>query len=305
MVTQYGMSDDLGPIQYGRGNHQVFLGRDFGEERNYSEEIASKIDAEVRKIIDDCYGDARSILEANWAQGRAHGRVAARARDGRGRRGRWRSSTRSRSRGRPPEPKPPGARRSRLRTPTRAARVEKPKRLPPNDLAGAGLDGAIGVVVRAALVGAAALCVPCAGRGAAAPRPRSPRRRGTLPGGGTYDRASASAARRSRRSSSGIARRPSASKRRRCRRSRGSRAQRRRRLDSRSPDRRSAIRSADVGGRLTITAYPESDRDLGARSGRSRPPRRRAGDDASRSSRRSSPTTGFTSRAARHRAKRR
>ena len=66
MVTQYGMSDTLGPIQYGRGNHQVFLGRDFGEERNYSEEVASKIDAEVRKIIDDCYGDARKILEANW-----------------------------------------------------------------------------------------------------------------------------------------------------------------------------------------------------------------------------------------------
>ena len=43
MVTQYGMSE-LGPIQYGRGAHQVFLGRDFGDERNYSEEIASKID---------------------------------------------------------------------------------------------------------------------------------------------------------------------------------------------------------------------------------------------------------------------
>jgi cell division protease FtsH len=66
MVTQYGMSDSLGPIQYGRGNHQVFLGRDFGEDRNYSEEVAFKIDTEVRKIIDDCYGDARRILEANW-----------------------------------------------------------------------------------------------------------------------------------------------------------------------------------------------------------------------------------------------
>ena len=66
MVTQYGMSDSLGPIQYGRGNHQVFLGRDFGEDRNYSEEIAGKIDAEVRKIIDNCYNDARKILEVNW-----------------------------------------------------------------------------------------------------------------------------------------------------------------------------------------------------------------------------------------------
>jgi cell division protease FtsH len=66
MVTQYGMSDTLGPIQYGKGNHQVFLGRDFGEDRNYSEEIAGKIDAEVRQIIDTCYADARKILEANW-----------------------------------------------------------------------------------------------------------------------------------------------------------------------------------------------------------------------------------------------
>jgi cell division protease FtsH len=66
MVTQYGMSDTLGPIQYGRGAHQVFLGRDIGEDRNYSEEIASKIDVEVRRIIDDCYGRAKQLLMDNW-----------------------------------------------------------------------------------------------------------------------------------------------------------------------------------------------------------------------------------------------
>jgi cell division protease FtsH len=66
MVTQYGMSDSLGPIQYGRGNHQVFLGRDFGEDRNYSEEIAGKIDAEVRKIIESCYSEATGMLKENW-----------------------------------------------------------------------------------------------------------------------------------------------------------------------------------------------------------------------------------------------
>ncbi len=66
MVTQYGMSDSLGPIQYGRGNHQVFLGRDFGEERNYSEEIAGKIDGEVRKIIENCYTSATQLLKDNW-----------------------------------------------------------------------------------------------------------------------------------------------------------------------------------------------------------------------------------------------
>jgi len=66
MVTQYGMSESLGPIQYGRGNHQVFLGRDIGEDRNYSEEIASKIDAEVRRIIEECYVNAKAILTSNW-----------------------------------------------------------------------------------------------------------------------------------------------------------------------------------------------------------------------------------------------
>jgi cell division protease FtsH len=65
MVTQYGMSD-LGPIQFGRGAHQVFLGRELGEDRNYSEEVASKIDTEVRKIIESCYQHGRSILEENW-----------------------------------------------------------------------------------------------------------------------------------------------------------------------------------------------------------------------------------------------
>jgi cell division protease FtsH len=65
MVTQYGMSD-LGPMIFGRGSHQVFLGRDFGDERNYSEDVATKIDAEVRKIIDSAYEHGREILTKNW-----------------------------------------------------------------------------------------------------------------------------------------------------------------------------------------------------------------------------------------------
>ena len=67
MVTQYGMSE-LGPIQYGRGAHQVFLGRDIGEERNYSEEVASKIDSEVRKIIESSYDNGKRILTENWSK---------------------------------------------------------------------------------------------------------------------------------------------------------------------------------------------------------------------------------------------
>jgi cell division protease FtsH len=65
MVTQFGMSE-LGPITYGRGAHQVFLGRDIGEERNYSEEVASQIDAEVRRIIESSYENGKRILTENW-----------------------------------------------------------------------------------------------------------------------------------------------------------------------------------------------------------------------------------------------
>ncbi|MDE2571085.1 MAG: cell division protein FtsH, partial [bacterium] len=68
MVTQYGMSRELGPIQYGHNHQQVFLGRDIADERNYSEEIASKIDAEVRSIIDECYATAKQILQENWSK---------------------------------------------------------------------------------------------------------------------------------------------------------------------------------------------------------------------------------------------
>ncbi|MFA6521511.1 MAG: cell division protein FtsH, partial [Candidatus Gracilibacteria bacterium] len=61
MVTQYGMSA-LGPVIYGDHNREVFLGRDFGHVRNYSEEISSQIDAEIRRIIGDAYNKAKEIL---------------------------------------------------------------------------------------------------------------------------------------------------------------------------------------------------------------------------------------------------
>ena len=66
MITQYGMSDVLGPISFGEGqDHQVFLGRDINHQRNYSEEVASEIDKEVRKYMDDAYEECRSIIEGN------------------------------------------------------------------------------------------------------------------------------------------------------------------------------------------------------------------------------------------------
>jgi cell division protease FtsH len=65
MVTEYGMSDRLGPLTLGRRHGNPFLGRDLMEDRNYSEEVAKAIDEEVRMIMDDCYSRARKILEDN------------------------------------------------------------------------------------------------------------------------------------------------------------------------------------------------------------------------------------------------
>jgi len=62
MVTEFGMSDKLGPLSLGKRHGPVFLGRDLVETRNYSEEIAYEIDKEVRRIIDECYERARTII---------------------------------------------------------------------------------------------------------------------------------------------------------------------------------------------------------------------------------------------------
>ena len=65
MVCEYGMSDRLGPVVLGTRHGNPFLGRDWNEERNYSETIAVEIDKEVRSIIDECYERARQILTEN------------------------------------------------------------------------------------------------------------------------------------------------------------------------------------------------------------------------------------------------
>lgn len=65
MVTHYGMNDKLGPMTYGTDEEEVFLGRDFGRARNYSEEVAATIDAEMRKLIDTAYNRAEELLEDN------------------------------------------------------------------------------------------------------------------------------------------------------------------------------------------------------------------------------------------------
>ena len=63
MVMEYGMSDELGPMQYGRPNGEVFLGRDYSRQQDYSDEVAAFIDAEVRKMITAAHEEARTILE--------------------------------------------------------------------------------------------------------------------------------------------------------------------------------------------------------------------------------------------------
>jgi cell division protease FtsH len=65
MVTEYGMSDKLGPMQFGQSQGQVFLGRDFNSEQNYSESIAYEIDQEMQRIIKEQYARTKEILSEN------------------------------------------------------------------------------------------------------------------------------------------------------------------------------------------------------------------------------------------------
>ena len=62
MVVKYGMSKELGFLNYEETSDEIFLGRDLGHAKSYSEAVAAKIDEEVRRIVDDCYADARRIL---------------------------------------------------------------------------------------------------------------------------------------------------------------------------------------------------------------------------------------------------
>lgn len=63
MITKYGMSENLGFINYEVDADEVFLGRDLGHTKQFSEEVANQIDKEVKKIVDDCYADAKRIIE--------------------------------------------------------------------------------------------------------------------------------------------------------------------------------------------------------------------------------------------------
>jgi cell division protease FtsH len=63
MVTQYGMSERVGLINYGSDEDEVFIGRDLAHAKTYGEDVAAAIDEEVKRIIDECYAKAKAIIE--------------------------------------------------------------------------------------------------------------------------------------------------------------------------------------------------------------------------------------------------
>lgn len=65
MVTKYGMSESVGPIHYGNDEDEVFIGRDLAHTRGYGENVATRIDEEIKRIIDECYARARQIIREN------------------------------------------------------------------------------------------------------------------------------------------------------------------------------------------------------------------------------------------------
>ena len=68
MVTRYGFSDRLGPIVYGQNENEVFLGRDLGHTRDYSETVAAQIDEEIRSVIDSAYDQCEATLAEHMDQ---------------------------------------------------------------------------------------------------------------------------------------------------------------------------------------------------------------------------------------------
>lgn len=64
MITKYGFSEKLGPVSFSSSD-EVFLGRDFSTRQNYSEEVASEVDHEIRALLEQCYADTRKILQDN------------------------------------------------------------------------------------------------------------------------------------------------------------------------------------------------------------------------------------------------
>jgi cell division protease FtsH len=65
MVCDYGMSEEMGPLTFGKAEEQIFLGRELSQHRDYSESTAQKIDEEIRKIVRGGYENAKQIVNGN------------------------------------------------------------------------------------------------------------------------------------------------------------------------------------------------------------------------------------------------
>jgi cell division protease FtsH len=65
MVCEWGMSEKLGPLTFGKKEEQIFLGREIAQHRDYSEKTAQDIDAEVRKLVEDCHTTVRELIKNN------------------------------------------------------------------------------------------------------------------------------------------------------------------------------------------------------------------------------------------------
>jgi cell division protease FtsH len=68
MVTEWGMSEAIGPLALGKRNEHVFLGRDLGGDRDYAEHVANQIDLEVKRIVEDSFNKAKRLLNENHAK---------------------------------------------------------------------------------------------------------------------------------------------------------------------------------------------------------------------------------------------
>jgi cell division protease FtsH len=66
MVTEWGMSEKLGPLTFGKKDEQIFLGREIAKHKDYSEKTAEAIDAEVHRIVTDAYETAKKVLAENY-----------------------------------------------------------------------------------------------------------------------------------------------------------------------------------------------------------------------------------------------
>jgi len=81
MVCEWGMSEKIGPLHFGRNEEMVFLGRDFAEHKEYSEQTAEDIDAEVRRIVTENLDRAKLVNHGQHGQAERAGRGPARVRN--------------------------------------------------------------------------------------------------------------------------------------------------------------------------------------------------------------------------------